>query len=135
MFDKPKILIIDDEDDIRDIIRVKLEDKGFQVEDASNGPEGIEKAAKFIPNIILLDVVMPKMDGVSVFFKLQENPLTKGIRTLFFTGKGDPQSIIVDANRRFAQQSGAFDFVRKEIDLDELVRKLQSIWEDIKNKK
>lgn len=126
------VLIIDDEDDIRDIVRVKLESKGFQVEDAPNGLIGLEKATKSIPDIILLDVVMPEMDGVTVFFKLQENPATKGIKTLFFTGKGDPQSIIVAANRRFAQQSGAFDFVRKEIDLDELAKKLTSIWEGIK---
>ncbi|PIR44273.1 two-component system response regulator [Candidatus Wolfebacteria bacterium CG10_big_fil_rev_8_21_14_0_10_31_9] len=134
MRDKPLVLIIDDEDDIRDIVRVKLEANKFQVEDASNGPDGIKKATEFIPDIILLDVVMPEMDGVSVFFKLQENPVTKGIKTLFFTGKGDPQSIIVEASRRFAQQSGAFDFVRKEIDLDDLVKKLSGIWNDIRGR-
>lgn len=75
---------------------------------------------------------MPDMDGVTVFFKLQENPATKGIKILFFTGKGDPQSIIFEANRRFAKESGTFNFIRKEIDLNDLAQKLTRIWEEIK---
>ncbi len=127
MRDKPLILIIDDEADMRDIVRIKLQSAHFAIEEAASGKEGLEKAAKFLPDVILLDVEMPEMDGVETFYKLQENPQTKNIKILFFTGKRGPTSVIIEANRRFGKEVGSFDYLRKEIDLDDLVKRLQYV--------
>ena len=60
------ILIIDDEDDIREILSYNLKKEGFKVHAAENGIEGLKKAKKFLPDLILLDVMMPEMDGIEV---------------------------------------------------------------------
>ena len=60
----PKILLVDDEPDILEFVSYNLEKEGFEVETASNGLEGIKKAKIFKPNLILMDVMMPQMDGV-----------------------------------------------------------------------
>ena len=125
MKDKPLILIADDEPEIRGVVKIKLEASGFKVEEAGDGEEAVEKAKKFTPDIIILDVVMPKLDGVSALFKLKEDEKTKGIKVFLFTGKGDPRPDIVDVNKKFALESGAVDFIRKEVDLNELVQVLK----------
>ena len=125
MKEKPLILIADDETDIRDVVKMKLEASGFKVEGAANGEEAVQKAKELVPDLIILDVVMPKMDGVSALFKLKEDEKTKNIKVFLFTGKGDPRPDIVDVNKKFALESGAVDFIRKEVDLDELVQILK----------
>jgi CheY-like chemotaxis protein len=132
MGSKPLILIVDDEKDIRDIIRLKLEASGFEVKEAADGMSGLKLAQESKPDIILLDVVMPKMDGTAVLLELKKDERTRNIKVYLFTGKGDPQPAIVEINRRFAKESGAVDFIRKEIDLDELVVKLQKTISEIK---
>ena len=121
MKEKPLILIADDETDIRDVVKMKLEASGFEVVEAADGEEALKKAQELSPDIIILDVVMPKLDGVSALFKLKEDEKTKSIKVFLFTGKGDPRPDIVDVNKKFALESGAVDFIRKEIDLGELV--------------
>jgi len=121
---KSLILIIDDEKDFRDLIRIKLTANGFEVQEASDGPNGLELAQKLKPDIILLDMVMPKMNGAAVLLELKKDERTKNIKTYFLTGRGDPQTEIVEINRRLAQELGAIDLIRKEIDLDELVKKI-----------
>ena len=135
MKEKPLILIADDETDIRDVVKMKLEASGFEVVEAADGEEALKKAQELSPDIIILDVVMPKMDGVSALFKLKEDEKTKGIKVFLFTGKGDPRPDIVDVNKKFALESGAVDFIRKEIDLDELVQKLKSAISQINHNK
>jgi len=125
MSEKPFVLIADDETDIRDVVKMKLEASGFKVEEAADGEEAVQKAKELVPDLIILDVVMPKMDGVSALFKLKEDEKTKNIKVFLFTGKGDPRPDIVDVNKKFALESGAVDFIRKEVDLDELVKILK----------
>lgn len=125
MREKPLILIIDDEADIRDVVRTKLDASGFEVEEAADGLAGIKLALEKKPDVILLDIVMPGIDGVETLMRLKNSEQTKNIRIFLFTGKGDPRPDIVEVNRRFARESGAVDFVRKEIDLNELVAKIQ----------
>ena len=125
MREKPLILIVDDEPEIIEVVRTKLGANGFEVKEATKGTEGINLAQELKPDIILLDVVMPEMDGVEVLFKLKSNKDTKNIKVFLFTGKGDPRPEILEINRKFALESGAVDFIRKEIELNELVVKLQ----------
>ena len=83
-----RILIIDDEDDIRQVAALSLETiSGWDVVLARSGAEGIEVATKEQPDAILLDVMMPEMDGPTTFLKLQANPQTVKIPVLLLTAK------------------------------------------------
>lgn len=132
MREKPLILIIDDEPEIREIVKMKLEASGFETREASQGIEGIKLAQELKPAIILLDVVMPEMDGVEALLNLKSNEDTKNIKIFMFTSKGDPRPEIVEINRKFALESGAVDFIRKEIELNELAAKLQKTITELK---
>ncbi len=132
MREKPLVLIVDDEADIRDVVKIKLQSSGFDVIEADNGLDGVRMAREKQPDLMLLDVVMPKMDGAAALIKLKSDPDTKDIKVLLFTGKGDPRPEIVSVNKKFAIESGAVDFIRKEIDLDELVSFLNRSIKEIK---
>jgi len=83
-----KVLIIDDEDDIREVASLSLEAvAGWEVVTAHSGAEGIRLAAAEKPDAILLDVMMPEMDGPTTFKNLQANPETAGIPVLLLTAK------------------------------------------------
>ena len=83
-----KILIIDDEDDIREVAALSLESvAGWEVVKASSGAQGLARAAEYQPDAILLDVMMPGMDGPSTFCELRRNPVTARIPVLLLTAK------------------------------------------------
>ncbi|HVU47707.1 MAG TPA: response regulator [Terracidiphilus sp.] len=93
-----KILIIDDEDDIREVAALSLESiAGWEVIVASSGAQGIVRAAENKPDAILLDVMMPGMDGPSTFRELRKNPATSTIPVLLLTAK-----VQATDQRRFA---------------------------------
>src|ERR1700747_1966083 len=84
-----RILIIDDEDDIREVAALSLETvAGWDVAMASSGAQGLARAAEYRPDAILLDVMMPGMDGPSTFRELRKNPATAQIPVLLLTAKG-----------------------------------------------
>ncbi|MEN9870287.1 MAG: hypothetical protein RLZZ171_1275 [Cyanobacteriota bacterium] len=84
-----KILVIDDEDDIRKLIQTCLEVMGgWQVITASSGNEGLNLAQRNLPNAIILDLMMPDMDGLSTLKKLQSNPIISNIPVILMTAKG-----------------------------------------------
>ncbi len=83
-----RILIIDDEDDIREIAAMSLETvAGWEVIVANSGAQGLLRAASYKPDAILLDVMMPGMDGPTTFRELRKNPATANIPVLFLTAK------------------------------------------------
>jgi CheY-like chemotaxis protein len=93
-----RILIIDDEDDIREVAALSLETvAGWDVEMASSGAQGLARAAEYRPDAILLDVMMPGMDGPSTFRELRRNPATAKIPVLLLTAK-----VQSNDQRRFA---------------------------------
>lgn len=86
-----RILIIDDDKDIREATQMCLEILGsWEVLSAGSGKEGLVTAAAEVPDAILLDVMMPEMDGLTTFEKLQENPVTKNIPVILLTAKAQP---------------------------------------------
>lgn len=94
-----RILIIDDEFDIRAVAELALKAVGgWQVSTASNGIEGLEKASAEQPDVILLDVMMPDMDGIATFNALQANPATQSIPVILLTAK-----VQAADQRRFAE--------------------------------
>lgn len=93
------ILIIDDEDDIREVAQLTLEAVGgWQISTAASGSEGLAKAEAEQPDAILLDVMMPEMDGIATFNKLQANPHTEKIPVVLLTAKVQSSD-----QRRFAE--------------------------------
>jgi len=87
---KPKkILVVDDEEAVREIYNKEFSTAGFQVVLAVDGEEGLLKAGEETPDLILLDVMMPKMSGVDVLKALKRNPLTKNIPVLLLTNLGE----------------------------------------------
>ncbi|MHC5855675.1 response regulator [Nostoc sp.] len=103
-----QILVVDNEQYIQEVTKICLETvAGWKVEIASSGQEGIIKAQTYQPDAILLDVMMPEMDGIITFEKLQANPLTKGIPVILLTAK------IQAADRRRYTQMGIVSAIAK----------------------
>lgn len=112
---KTKILIIEDETDIRlDLIRA-LEFSGYDTFGAADGDEGVRKAIEVIPDLIISDIMMPKLSGHEVLQILQDNPATNSIPFLFLSAKSDKIHI------REGMVLGADDYITKPYDLDELL--------------
>ena len=91
---KRKILIADDEKDIVIILKLALEKEGYAIISAYDGLEALEKVAAEKPDLILLDIMMPKMDGYSVNLKLKENPETAKIPVIVITGRGQLKELV-----------------------------------------
>ena len=89
-----KILIVDDERDIVFVLKMALEKNGYLVSEAYDGIEALEKIGADKPDLILLDLMMPRMDGHSVNLKLKENPATALIPVVVITGKGHLKELL-----------------------------------------
>lgn len=90
MAEKPKkILVVDDEDSVREIYRHEFLNNGYTVVVAADGEEGLLKAGEESPDMVLLDIMLPKMSGIEVLRALKENELTKKIPVLLLTNLGE----------------------------------------------
>jgi CheY-like chemotaxis protein len=117
------ILLVDDEEDILSVYKMKIEKVGFRVITAADGAQAVRLAAEQHPDLILMDMKMPVMDGITAQSKLKEDPATKDIKVVFLTAFSDPTNPEMDV--RTAKEVGALDFIRKGIGLDELVTKVR----------
>ena len=115
------VLIIDDEADIRDILAYNLKKEGFTVHTASNGKDGIEIAQSKQPDIVILDVMMPEMDGIEVCDVLRNNPSTKHMRICFLTARSEDYSQIAGLD------AGADDYVAKPIKPRVLISRIKAL--------
>ena len=121
--DIPLILLVDDEADVTAVYQVKLERSGYKVITASNGEEGVKMATEQKPDLILMDMKMPVMDGVTAQQKIKENPETKDLKVVFLTAFSDPVKPEID--EKLAKEIGGLDFIKKGISLDELAEKVK----------
>ncbi len=126
MPEKKLILIVDDDADFRDLLNVKLTDGGFTVVEAENGTEGVKKTKEILPDLILMDVKMPTMDGVEAMTQIMNSNLSKPMKIIFLTAFGDPEPDIYKIDQRFAREVGAFDYVMKTEDLDSILAKIRN---------
>ncbi len=115
------ILIIDDEEDIRDILKYNLEKEGFYVEVASNGEDGLVKIKSRIPDLLILDVMMPGMDGIEVCELIRSTPEFKHIIICLLTARNEDYSQIAGLD------SGADDYVSKPIKPRVLVSRINAL--------
>ena len=116
-----KIVIIDDEDDIREILSYNLIKEGFQVHAASNGIEGISICKNIKPDLVILDVMMPGMDGVEVCEALRKIPGLENILICFLTARNEDNSQIAGLD------AGADDYISKPIKPRVLISRINAL--------
>jgi putative two-component system response regulator len=116
-----KILIVDDESSARAALEFLLRREGFEVRDAPDGPTAIQECATFRPDLILLDIMMPGMDGFEVCRHIKATPETRLTPVVLITGLTATEDRIMGIN------SGADDFLSKPIDLNELLARTRSL--------
>jgi CheY-like chemotaxis protein len=116
----PKILVVDDQPVNVQLLQRKLEREGIQVTVAYTGSEALESVAKDKPDLILLDVMMPDMDGMEVCQRLQELEETRSIPVIFITARSSKESKLEGL------AVGAVDYITKPIDLDETLARVQT---------
>jgi two-component system alkaline phosphatase synthesis response regulator PhoP len=124
----PKILIVDDDPDIIEILRYNLSLAGYEVKAASNGKEAVKKAKIFIPEIILLDVMMPEMDGIEACRLIREIPSLNNSRIIFLSARNE------DYTQLSAFDAGADDYISKPVKPKILLKKISSIFKRIHKK-
>ena len=90
---KKKILVVDDEPDFVDLLGVRLQDSGYEVISASDGASGLKKAQEEKPSLIILDILMPKINGFELCKRLKENKLTKDIPVIMLTALAQEQDL------------------------------------------
>jgi len=118
---KGKILVVDDEVNITQILEFSIGSEGFEVITAQNGEEAIERARRERPDLIILDIMMPKIDGYEACRILKANPLTKNIPVLLLTAKGR------DIDRRLGYEVGATDYIVKPFSPNKLIERIHRL--------
>jgi two-component system alkaline phosphatase synthesis response regulator PhoP len=118
---KQKILIVDDEPDILELIEYNLNKEGYQVYVAHNGQEAVAEAKKYLPDLIILDVMMPKMDGIEACRIMRTMPEFKNTFMVFLTARSEEYSEIAGFN------VGADDYIAKPIKPRALVSRINAI--------
>ena len=121
-----KVLIADDEPDILEILKYNLEKEGYAVHTASNGEEAIEKAKQTEPDLIVLDIMMPKKNGVEVCEILRAQPLFKDTLIMFLTALND------EATQIKGLTTGADDYISKPVSTNVFLSKVQSLLRRVK---
>jgi len=122
-----KILLVDDEPDILEIVRYNLRNEGYQIFTASNGIEAIKSAKKITPHLILLDVMMPGMDGIEACEKIRGTQGLEDVIIAFFTARGEDYSQVAGF------EAGADDYITKPVKPKVLVSKVKSLLRRLKN--
>jgi two-component system alkaline phosphatase synthesis response regulator PhoP len=115
------ILIAEDEHDIRELITFTLQYAGHQVTSATNGEEAYESAVRLLPDLILLDVRMPRMTGYEVCEKIKSNEETQLIPVVFLSAKGQ------EAEVKTGLMAGAVEYIVKPFAPEQLVERVRTI--------
>jgi len=118
---KEKILLVDDEQDIIDLISYNLEKENYEVKSAMNGRDAIKTAKEFLPDLILLDVMMPEMDGIETCVEMREIESLKPSIIAFLTARGEDYSQIAGFD------AGADDYISKPIKPRVLLSRIQAL--------
>ncbi|WP_462325728.1 response regulator transcription factor [Desulfoplanes sp.] len=121
-----RILIVEDEPDILNLLAFNLENSGFETTKAVDGYDALEKVRKDAPDLILLDLMLPKLNGFEVCRKIRENPGLKHIPIIMLTAKGEEGDTITGL------ELGADDYVTKPFSPKELILRIRAILRRIK---
>jgi two-component system alkaline phosphatase synthesis response regulator PhoP len=124
-----KILLVDDEQDILEFLSYNLQKEGFKIATANNGREAIHKALEFDPDLILLDVMMPKMDGIETCEEIRRIPELNNVLVAFLTARGEDYSQIAGFD------AGGDDYITKPIKPKLLVSRVKALLKRYKKSK
>lgn len=119
---KEKVLLVEDEDALAQVLSIKLEREGFTVFRAKDGEEGLEVATREHPDVILLDIIMPKMDGLTMLSRLRKDggEWGKSAKVMMLTNLSDGDSVMKSLNE------AAFDYlVKSDWKLEDIVEKIR----------
>ncbi|MFM2205777.1 MAG: hypothetical protein RLZZ560_1172 [Cyanobacteriota bacterium] len=116
-----RLLLVDDEPGLRTAVQTYLEDEGFQVTTAVDGEDGWTKAQELLPDLVISDVMMPRLDGYGLLRKLRADERLGGTPVIFLTAKG------MTADRIEGFQAGCDDYIPKPFDPDELVARVHNV--------
>jgi DNA-binding response OmpR family regulator len=116
-----KVLVAEDEKDIRDLIVYSLNYSGFEVVTAADGKEAVQRALEEKPDLIMLDVRMPRMTGYDACVKIKANEELKDIPVVMLSAKGQDSEIQAGLN------AGAYEYILKPFSLEDLVQKVETI--------
>jgi DNA-binding response OmpR family regulator len=117
-----KILVVDDEADILHFLELVLAERGYEVVTAAGGQQALAEARSHAPDLVLLDIMMPQMDGWEVLRLLRVDPRTAGIPVAMVSARTDAK------DRVQGLQEGAVDYICKPFSLDELLAKVEGIF-------
>ncbi len=118
---KARIVVVEDEEDIRELLEYVLTREGFAVTSVSDGRKGLAEVRKQLPDLVLLDLMLPGMDGLEVCSQLKQDEDTREVAVVMLTAKGEESDIVVGL------RLGADDYVTKPFSSKELVARLQAV--------
>ena len=118
---KPAILIVEDEADIVDLVRYNLEKEGYRVLAAVDGEKGLERIRSSPPALVVLDLLLPKLDGLAVCRELRRDPRTKAVPVLMLTARGE------EMDKLAGFEAGADDYLTKPFSPRELVARVKAL--------
>ena len=116
-----KILIVEDEKEVLELIRYNLDNAGYVTDTALTGREALDKALDVKPDLILLDLMLPVIDGLEVCYNLKENPVTADIPVIMLTAKSAPEDI------QKVYQMQADDYITKPFSPRDLIARIQIV--------
>jgi len=116
-----RILVVDDDPDILQVVKINLELEGYDVETAEDGREAVDKAMAEPPQLILLDIMMPRMDGLTALRRIRSHGATGNTSVILLTARGLPE------DRVRGLELGADDYITKPFDIGELVARVKAV--------
>ncbi|MDD5147191.1 MAG: response regulator [Candidatus Daviesbacteria bacterium] len=119
---KKQILIIEDEQVLLELLSDKFKDSGFVVSEATSAEDGIKKALQDLPDLILLDILLPKMDGLTMLKKLRQDPWGETVPVIVLSNLSDQKKVSE------AIEIGVYDFlVKSEVKLADIVKQVREV--------
>ncbi|MFT7668279.1 MAG: two-component system alkaline phosphatase synthesis response regulator PhoP [Planctomycetota bacterium] len=118
---KSRIIVVEDEEDIQEILEYTLTREGFEVSCASDGASGLKHIRRELPDLVLLDLMLPDVDGLEICRQLKADPETRGISVIMVTAKGEESEIVLGLGL------GADDYIPKPFSTRELVARTRSV--------
>ncbi|MBU4311604.1 MAG: response regulator [Candidatus Omnitrophica bacterium] len=119
--DKKKILIVDDEEDLRKMLKFRLEAVGFDITEAVDGQEGLDKARSTGPDLLILDLMLPKIDGYKVCRMLKFDEKYKHIPIIMFTARAE------NKDKQIGKEMGADTYITKPFEPEVLLAKIKEL--------
>lgn len=118
---KTRIMVIDDESKIRQFLKDTLELREYEVLTAASGPDGLEQLKRSPVDLVLLDLMMPVMDGYEVYHLLKEDPMTKDVPVIIVTAKGERK------DRQLGMENATYNYISKPFQLEDLLAKVREV--------